>query len=292
MTTNKPAQEKNNLLTRVLETAVTVSQEPPDYGARGFYCRLLLLATLPHSKPEGNVFTRTSGNATLTIMAPPDIGLPYGSYPILLNTWIVTEAIKTKNRRLDLGNSYRHFLREIHLPETGNTMRLFRQQTKRLLASTIHVTVREGEGKAGLALSNTTIASKAILFWDEKHCSQPGLFGHSEIVLSEDYFREIMAHPVPVDLRIITAIKKSPLALNLYMLMTYTYAAIDKPRRIPLKALALQLGADYTRQRAFKEKVIKELRTIKSVYQKAAFAINDEDNVLVLFPSPPSIPHT
>jgi hypothetical protein len=290
MTTNKPAQEKNNLLTRVLETAVTVSQESPEYGARGFYCRLLLLATLPHRKPSGNEFSRTSGNATLTILAPTNIGLPYGPYPILLNTWIVTEAIKTKNRRLDLGNSYRHFLREIHLPENGNTMRRFRQQTERLLASTIHVTVREGEGKLGLALSNTTIASKAILFWDEKHCSQPGLFGHSEIVLSEDYFREIMAHPVPVDLRIVSAIKQSPLALNLYMLMTYTYATIRKPRRIPLKALALQLGADYTRQRAFKEKVVKELRTIKSVYQKAAFAINDEENVLVLFPSPPSVP--
>jgi hypothetical protein len=290
MTTNKPAREKNNLLTRVLETAVNVSQEPPAYDSRGFYCRLLLLATLPHSKPEGNEFSRTSGNATLTILAPTNIGLPYGPYPILLNTWIVTEAIKTKNRRLDLGNSYRHFLREIHLPENGNTMRRFRQQTERLLASTIHVTVREGEGKAGLALSNTTIASKAILFWDEKRCSQPGLFGHSEIVLSEDYFHEIMAHPVPVDLRVVSAVKQSPLALNLYMLMTYTYATINKPRRIPLKALALQLGADYARQRAFKEKIVKELRAIKSVYQKAAFAVNDEDNALVLFPSPPSVP--
>lgn len=291
MTTEKPAPKQNNTLARILETAVNVAQEPPEYGVRGFYCRLLLLATLPHSKPAGNEFSRTSGNATLTILAPSDIGLPYGSYPILLNTWIVTEAIKTRNRRLDLGDSYRKFLRDIHLSDDGNTMKRFHQQTEKLLASTIHVTVREGEGKNGLALSNTTIASKAILFWDEKHPDQPGLFGHSEIILSEEYFREITSHPVPVDLRIIQAIKQSPLALNLYMLMTYTYASIDKPRRIPFKALALQLGAEYGRERDFKAKILKELRTIKSVYQKAVFAINDDDNTLVLFPSPPSIPH-
>jgi hypothetical protein len=289
MTTKKPAQEKNNLLTRVLETAVNVSQEPPDYGTRGFYCRLLLLATLPHSKPDGNEFTRTSGNATLTIWAPAHIGLPYGPYPILLNTWMVTEALRTKSRNLDLGDSYRKFLRDLQLDDGGDIMRRFRRQAEKLLASTINVTVHSDD-RQGLAISNTPLVSKAILFWNPKRPDQPGLFGHNEIVLSEDYFREIMAHPVPVDLRLVGAIKQSPLALNLYMLMTYTYSRIERPRRIPFKALALQLGAEYKRQRDFKANVIKSLHVIKGLYQKARFEVDDKEKALILYPSPPSIP--
>jgi hypothetical protein len=287
--TEKPASGANNKLARVLETAVSVAQHPPDHDVRGFYCRLLLLATLPHSKPDGNEFTRTSGNATLTILAPSHIGLPYGSYPILLNTWMVTEAVRTKNRNLDLGDSYRKFLRLMHLNQDGHTMKLFHEQTQKLLASTITVTVRN-DGNPGLAISNTPLVSKAILFWDAKHPDQPGLFGHNEIVLSEDYYREIIAHPVPLDLRIIEAIKKSPLALNLYMLMTYSYARIDRPRHIPFKSLALQLGSEYAAQRQFKAKVIATLRTIKALYQKAQFEIDDKENALILIPSPTSIP--
>lgn len=287
MTGDTTAASKS--LDKLLQTAALVGQVAPDYDARGFYCRLLLLATLPHSKPPENEFSRTTGNATLTIWAPSHIGLPYGSFPILMNTWMVTEAIRTKSRHLDPGDSYRKFLRDLQLNDDGHTMRRFQRQAARLIASTINVTVHRDDLQ-GIAISNTPLVSKAILFWDPKHPDQPGLFGHNEIILSEDYYQEITSHPVPVDLRIINAIKKSPMALNLYMLMTYTYARIEKPRRIPFKGLALQLGADYKRQVDFKAKVIKHLRTIKGIYQKARFEVGDDGKTLVLFPSPPSVP--
>ena len=48
--------------------------------------RVLVQATLPHSAQEGNEFTRSNGHLTVSILAPAEIGLPYGSYPRLLLT--------------------------------------------------------------------------------------------------------------------------------------------------------------------------------------------------------------
>src|SRR5215210_7628451 len=47
----------------------------------GFLARAFIVATLPHSRPESNEFTRRNGYYRLTLLAPTDIGLPYGRYP-------------------------------------------------------------------------------------------------------------------------------------------------------------------------------------------------------------------
>jgi hypothetical protein len=84
-------------------------------------------ATLPHSDPgkvEG--WSRSNGNLTLTIRPGWDhnkrrsLGYPYGTIPRLLLFWITTEALRTRNRRLYLGNSIAAFMRELGLdPSRG-----------------------------------------------------------------------------------------------------------------------------------------------------------------------------
>ncbi|HLB43183.1 MAG TPA: hypothetical protein VJN02_10155 [Gammaproteobacteria bacterium] len=60
-----------------------------------FMARAMVMATLPHSKPDGFSFQRKNGHYTLTMMANPEFGLPYGSLPRLLLAWVTREAKRT-----------------------------------------------------------------------------------------------------------------------------------------------------------------------------------------------------
>src|SRR5712691_474860 len=89
--------------------------------------RELVLVTLPHKDP-GNVprWTRRNGNITLAVQPgykddPKDhrksvcIGYPYGSIARLILYWIVTEARRTGDPRLELGKSLAEFMRKLGL---------------------------------------------------------------------------------------------------------------------------------------------------------------------------------
>ena len=63
--------------------------------------------------------------------------------------------------------------------------------------------------------------TEEIYFWDKKtHPDQQHIFD-TAITLSDAFFSEIKNHPVPIDLDILSAIKTSPLAIDLYLFLNY-----------------------------------------------------------------------
>ena len=65
----------------------------------------------------------------------------------------------------------------------------------------------------------------------------------STIQLGEQYFNEIIAHPVPIDLHVLKAVKRSPLGLDLYLWLTYRTFTLKAPLRLSWKQLYRQFGA-------------------------------------------------
>ncbi|UXN02114.1 replication protein RepA (plasmid) [Xanthomonas hortorum pv. pelargonii] len=63
--------------------------------------------------------------------------------------------------------------------------------------------------------------------------------------LSEKFYNQVTDRPVPIDLRAIRALKRSPLALDLYSWSTYRVSYLNKRTEIPWEALQMQLGANY-----------------------------------------------
>jgi hypothetical protein len=118
---------------KILEASNVIYFQPqPDADDMAFSARELVQATLPHQTPPGNppVWSRVNGNYTLRIRpgykTDPKtkndvcIGYPYGNVPRLLLFWLTTEAIRTGNRRLELGGSLAGFMRELGLnPNRG-----------------------------------------------------------------------------------------------------------------------------------------------------------------------------
>jgi hypothetical protein len=82
--------------------------------------RILVQATLPHSRPRTHEFERVNGRFTLYMNAPPSVGLPYGSYPRLAFAWLSTEAVRTRSREIELGPTFSSFMYKLGLtPITG-----------------------------------------------------------------------------------------------------------------------------------------------------------------------------
>lgn len=273
-----------------------ISMDPSEEDSLGFMARPLVQVTLPHRDPgpDAHTFTRRAGDLRLTIQPlleevkgkVVNYGIPYGTIPRLILAWLSTEVVQTKNREIPLGESLSAFMRELEMVPTGGrwgTITRLREQVKRLFSSTFSVVY--GDDKT-LGMARFVIASKAEFFWDPLHPQQGALFG-STITLSEEFYREILAHPVPIDMRILKALRNSPLALDLYTWLTYRVSYLNKEVTIPWEKLEEQFGGDYQRTRDFRMNLKKNLEKVLALYP---VKVRYEEKGLVIMPSPPSVP--
>jgi hypothetical protein len=243
-------------------------EQAQEAGAVGFMARAMVQATLPHSKVAGNEFTRINGNYSLSIMAPSAIGLPYGTIPRLLLAWLTTEAVKTKSRELELGDSLSGFMAELDMMPTGGrwgSITRLKDQSRRLFASSITAVYESGPG---FAVINQAVADRAQFWWDNKHPEQAGLW-KSTVTLSENFFNEVIDRPVPIDMRAIRALKKSPMALDIYTWLTYRMSYLKSPTVVSWAGVAMMLGSSYAELRDFKKYFLRELRKVMLVYPSA-----------------------
>ena len=269
----------------LINQALAIEDESAqDAGSLGFMARAMVQATLPHRKVEGNDFTRVNGAFTLSLQSPSRIGLPYGSIPRLLLAWVTTEAVKTKERELELGDSMSAFMAELGMSRQGSNITSLKNQTRRLFNATVSATYQEGRNTQDIGYR---LADKTVLWWHSKDPEQAGLW-KSSVTLSEAFFNEIIDRPVPIDMRAIKALKQSPLALDIYATLTYRMSYLKAPTVIPWSALAFQLGSDYSRLRAFKEAFIGELRKVMLVYSGVRVEVQDDG--LKIIPSLTHIP--
>jgi len=101
-------------------------------------------------------------------------------------------------------------------------------------------------------------------------------------------FEQITRRPVPVDLEVIKALRRSPLQLALYAWLTWRFSILEKETTVPWEYLELQFGADYKRSRKFREKLRQALRPVLKLYPTARCIATTQG--LLLSPSPPSVP--
>lgn len=273
---------------RLINDALAIESESAlEAGALGFMARAMVQATLPHKKVDGNEFERRNGNFTLSLLAPSKIGLPYGTVPRLLLAWVTTEAVKTKGRELELGDSMAAFMGELGMSPTGGTkgdITRLKNQTRRLFASTVTASYEDASKVADIGYR---LADESVLWWDAKSPEQAGLW-HSSVTLSEKFFNEVVDRPVPIDMRAIKALKRSPMALDIYTWLTYRSSYLKRPTVIPWAALALQFGSNYAQVRQFKAAFLTELRKVVTVYGKVQ--VEATDNGLMVKPSLTHIP--
>lgn len=270
----------------ITESLAIELEEAKEAGAIGFIARSLTQATLPHRPIAGNEFTRCNGNFTLSILSPSVIGLPYGVIPRLLVSWVTSEAFRVRSPYLELGPSLSHFMRDLGLVPTGGrwgSVTRLREQMVRLFASSVTCIYDDNQRTS---IYGVKIVTESQLWWDPKSPDQIPLW-KSNLKLGLDFFNEIINNPVPIDMMALKALKRSPMALDIYCWLTYRMSYLRKPVVIPWLALEMQFGADYTRTLDFKFNFLKQLKAVLNVYPEAK--VEKGEQGLLLKPSSPHV---
>ena len=268
---------------------VSASEEDPDLG---FMARLMVLCSLPRTNPGDRLrYVRRNGPYKLGMTAGIDNKLPYGNFPRLLLAWVCTEAVRTRSRVLVLGDSLSEFMRTLGVYSAGggNVGIKLRNQMKRLFGCTVQLAYKNENVDA---MVNTVIADHAVLWWNERKPGERTLW-ESKIELSEKFFQEIIRHPVPLDMNILKALKRSTLGLDLYLWLTYRTFTLTRPMRLSWRQIYRQFGAhptkanDHYTVKNLRYKVLRELKKIKLAWPELNYSTGR--GVLILYPSTPVI---
>ena len=253
--------------------------------------RMMALCSLPRTNPGARLqYKRQNGPYTLGMTAGLNNKLPFGNYPRLLMAWVSTEAVRTRSRVLVLGKSLSEFMRTLGVYSSdGKAYIRLRNQMNRLFSATVSLIY---EDKSGFKRVSSLVADKHEFWWDPKRPDDPSLW-YSKIRLGEAFFQEIIQHPVPIDMNILAALKRSSLGLDLYLWLTYRTFPLRAPQRITWRQVYRQFGAhpdktsDRVAVRNFQRAVLRELKTIKQAWNGLNYTT--APGVLILLPSTPAL---
>ena len=258
----------------------------------GFMARMMALCSLPRTNPGNRLqYKRVNGPFKLIMIAGGDNKLPYGNLPRLILAWISTEVVRTRSRVIVLGPSLAKFMKTLGVYSSGggrDQIKL-RNQMRRLFGCTVQLSYKEGNEEQFV---NSPIAARGKYWWNpDNNSALPGW--NSTIVIGEDLFNEIIHHPVPLDLTTLTALKRSPLGLDLYLWLVYRTFALRAPLRLSWPTLYRQFGVDPSRAndnrtvQDFRKDCLRELKKIKLAWPDLNYST--APGVLILHPSVPEI---
>ena len=92
--------------------------------------------------------------------------LPFGHLPRLLMAWISTEAVRTQNRVLVLGDSLSDFMRELGIYSSdGKAYTRLRNQMDRLFHASVQLSYEDKGNKAGIS---SFVADRTEFWWNER----------------------------------------------------------------------------------------------------------------------------
>ena len=277
-----------------IDQLVRAREADPDTG---FMARLMALCSLPRTNPGDRLqYKRVNGPYQLYMTAGGGNKLPFGNLPRLLLAWICTEAVRTQSRELILGSSLSEFMHNLGVYAQsggcGGVRTRLRNQMDRLFHCTVQLIYEDECTKASMT---SPVASRTEFWWDPKRPDEQVLW-ESKIRLGEDFFNEIVSHPVPLDMNTLKALSRSPLGLDLYMWLTYRTFSLQSPLRLSWRQLYRQFGAhpdkplDKFTVRDFRRNSLRELVKIKTAWPDLNYAM--AKGVLILSPSKPAIAPT
>ena len=254
--------------------------------------RLLALCTLPRTDPgKRTQYVRRNGPYTLVMSATAEQGrLPFGILPRLALAWVCTEAVRTQSRTITLGRSLTSFMRAVGITNDSGGRRgdltRMRTQLQRLFTAAVSLSYDDEKHHQSVA---GMIATHVDLWWDPRDDGQMLLA--SQIELGQEFFDEIIRRPVPIDMNVLRALKRSSLGLDVYMWLTYRLFGLTKPFDLAWTTLNAQFAKNPTTDPNaitwFRRDMLRELRKIHTAWPEFEFGL--PSGRLRLLPTQPRI---
>ena len=252
---------------------------------------MMALCSLPRTNPGDRLqYKRVNGPYKLIMIAGGDNKLPFGNYPRLLLAWVSTEAVKTQSRVIVLGKSLSAFMRDLGIYSNGGREGTkLRNQMRRLFGCSVQLTYNDANVERFV---HSPIAARGEYWWNHQRPHQPSLWD-SKIELSEDFYNEIINHPMPLDMNTLTALKRCSLGLDLYLWLVYRTFSLRAQQRITWRQIYRQFGlhpsksSDKRTVQNFRSQALRELKKIKLAWTGLNYST--APGVLILHPSRPAI---
>lgn len=257
----------------------------------GFSSRPFVLCGLPVRRPAKGVLLheRRNGQFLLQVTGHPSYGVPWGQdrlVPIFLATLAIRQQKPTITFR-----SAAEMLDVFGLQQGGTQYRRLIASFQRVFGATIFFGTDTQREKVSVMHQSRFNFMREARIWYSRDPNQetlPGSF-ENEIVLSDEFFREVTTHSIPTDLEAAKALSSAPAALDLFMWLSYRCFTAKGPERIPIFGdfgLASQLGsADYTRPRKFRERLERWLRLVRLLWPECPAQISGDGSYLVIEPA-------
>jgi hypothetical protein len=273
-----------------------ILENPPDRN--DFLHTVMCQVGLPRRPTDSRTFERRSGFVSVSLEAGRlwngrdwiDQPLPYGTTPRLVMVHVSSEAVRTRSRRIEVGDSMRQFLQKLGIGDGGGPRGGYttvRRQIEALAACRLQIGM-QAQGKI------VTVDAKPIQRFDawlhldgSQRTLWPGV-----MELSSDFFDTLTEHAVPLDYRALAALRHSALALDIYTWLAHRLCRIGAPAGVMLswQNLRDQFGQEYRESRDFKKDFRRALRQVSVVYPAARVA--EVAGGVRLFPSHAPVPRT
>ena len=254
----------------------------------GFSSRPFVLCGLPVKRPAPGclLHERRNGQFVLQVTGHPSYGLPWGQ-DRLVPIFLATLAIRQQTARITFGSAA-EMLDTFGMQQGGSQYRRLVASFQRIFGATIFFgTDTQREHAAVFHRARFNFMSEARI-WYSRDPEQRLLPGDCQnmIVLSDEFYREILSHPIPTDLEAAKALSSSPAALDLFMWLSYRCFTSRGRERVPLFGdfgLISQLGsADYARPRKFREKLEGWLGLVRAMWPGCPASIDKDGTGLLV----------
>jgi hypothetical protein len=262
--------------------------EIPDdpWMSHAFISKLMTQVSLPYRKPKTNQIIRKNGTLEVKFTGGADC-LPYGKYPRLFEMWACT-MIKTGDtcfnsatNTLNLGTTFREFLRLINIEIGGRQLKTIKPQLERFFKCAYFISNNTDGRSNGV---NFVVADQYQIDWLSKETQEHALFENT-VQLSQKYVDYLRDAPVPVDLSII-AYLNSPMSLDVYWWLTRRYSYLRERQSMTWTQLYDQFGSDAS-IRKFKENFKKAVTDVRAVYPQANIMCGRQ--YVMIYPSNTSV---
>ena len=236
----------------------------------GFCARPFVLCGLPLRRPKAGelLYERRNGRFVLQITGHPHFGLPFGQ-DRLVPIFLATLAVRQQSQTVRF-ESAAAMLDTFGMQKGGKEYRRLVAAFERIFGATMFFgtdSVKSGARVVHRARFNFLREAR---IWYSRGSEVPSGESGNLIVLSDEFYAEVMAHPIPTDLEALKVLAAAPGALDLFMWLGYRCYVAKGPERIPLfgeLGLAHQFGSvEYSRPRRFRAMLEQWLATIRVIW--------------------------
>ena len=237
-----------------------------------FASRPFVLCGLPVRRlSQGQLmYERRNGNFVLQITGHPEFGVPFGQ-DRLVPIFLATLAVRQKSQVIRFRTAA-EMLESFGMHTGGKEYRRLVAAFERVFGATVFFGTDAFAGKAKVIQRSRFNFMREAQIWYSRTPDQRVLSAEFEnvIVLSDEFYAEVTAHPLPNDLNAIKVLAASPAVLDLYMWLSYRCFTAKGKESVPIfgpYGLAGQLGSiEYSRPRRFRAMLEQWLSCIRVMW--------------------------